>query len=336
MLPAQEDTPNPKPCEHGAVRAILLAAVLLAVTAAPTGTPAGDTGGRTRLFARPGWPGKAPYSVPRAELDAARTCAERLRPATRQPVLLVHGTGVNARLNFAWNYIPGLKAQGFQVCWVDLPYAALGDIQVSAEYVARAVEVMAKATGAKVDVVGHSQGGLVPRWAVRYFPSGAAVDDLVMLAAPNHGTLTADAATSSRRQPAAVWQMRVVARFISALNRGDETPGPLSYTSISSAADELVQPLGTQELDGATNILLQEVCPGRPVDHVNIVADGVTWLLVLDALSEPGTADPARLPATACANAQMPYTTLPPLELPDWSQDTLTDKEPPIKPYARG
>lgn len=315
---------------------MLLAAALLVVAGAPAGPPAGDAEGtRARAHHERGWPGNAPYSVPRAELDAARTCAGDLRPGARAPVLLVHGTGVNARLNFAWNYMPGLQAEGFQVCWVDLPHAALGDVQVAAEYVARAVEVMARATGSKVDVVGHSQGGLVPRWAVRYFPSGVHVDDLVMLAAPSHGTITADAATAARRQPAAVWQMRVVAELIAVLNDGDETPGPVSYTSIYSAADELVQPLGTQELEGGTNILLQEVCPGRPVEHINIVADDVTWLLVLDALTELGTADPGRLPALACAGAQMPYTTLPPLELPGWSQDTFTDAEPPIKPYAR-
>jgi hypothetical protein len=327
------------------MKGLLLAAALLllagagpprmGIAASATG-PAGEAERPPRAGrAREGWPGDAPYSVPRRVLDAARGCSQQLRPQGREAVLLVHGTGVTARLNFAWNYMPGLKAEGFQVCWVELPHAALGDIQVAAEYVARAVEVMARATASKVDVIGHSQGGLVPRWAARYFASGAAIDDLVMLAAPNHGTLAADTATATHRQPVAVWQMRVVAKLIAVLNARDETPGPLSYTSIYTAADELVQPLGTQALDGGTNILLQELCPGRAVDHVSIVADNLTWLLVLDALTEPGPADPARLPAAVCASAQMPYTTLPPLELPDWSHDTLTDREPPIKPYAR-
>jgi triacylglycerol esterase/lipase EstA (alpha/beta hydrolase family) len=47
----------------------------------------------------------------------------------------------------------------------------LNDIQVSSEYVARAVQLMHRKTGEKVDVLGHSQGGLQPRWAIRFFPS---------------------------------------------------------------------------------------------------------------------------------------------------------------------
>lgn len=56
-----------------------------------------------------------------------------------EPVLLVHGTGVTRRQNWGWNYWKVLPEAGFDVCWVQLPKASLGDIQVASEYVVFAV-----------------------------------------------------------------------------------------------------------------------------------------------------------------------------------------------------
>jgi hypothetical protein len=43
-----------------------------------------------------------------------------------------------------------------------------------------------------------------------------------------------------------------------ARDSADETPGGMSYTS--TRTDELVQPVGT-------NVVLQDLCPGRVTDH---------------------------------------------------------------------
>ena len=276
--------------------------------------------------------GGAPYSVPTDVLDAALDCAEG--QGKGEPVLLVHGTGVNRRLNFEWNLWPALQAAGFDVCWVELPDASMADIQVAAEYVARAFEVIYQRTGEKVDVIGHSQGGLQPRWAIKWFSSGRYVDDYIGLASPNHGTIVADGSTMCFE---ACLQMKTTSMFIDALNRGDETPGKISYTNIYTTFDELVQPTGTQALEGGANILIQDVCPGRPVDHVSIVADAVTYELIIGALVGRGTADPAKLPADICTRGQAPGTTYPPPDAfpPDWNDGTFTSEEPPLKPYAR-
>lgn len=45
--------------------------------------------------------------------------------------------------------------------------------------------------------------------------------------------------------------------------------------------------------------MLQDVCPGRPVEHFTILVDPLTARLVRDALDHRGPADPARL-ADAC------------------------------------
>lgn len=294
----------------------------------------------------------APYSVDRAVVEAALICALGVgenadeamsfdsmgiyRRGKAQPVLLVHGTGVNADLNFEWNLRRGLLSERFAVCTLDLPNAALTDIQVSAEWVALATQIMYEGTGEEIDIIGHSQGGLVPRWAIKYFSAGRfEVDDYIGLATPNHGTLVADSFVFGCFE--SCWQMKTTSMFIDALNSADETPFATDYTSIYSATDELVQPIGTQDLKDGTNILLQDICPGRPVDHVGIAADNLTWRLILNALKKDGGADPSALPDDICATGNMPGTTYPdPADFPpDWGDGHFTGREPELKPYAR-
>ena len=294
------------------------------------------------------WPGNAPYSVPVDKMDQALECAGNtdgneyvigtgasgIGAAKGEPVLLVHGTGTTREQNWRWNYWQGLQSQGFDVCWVQLPGSSLGDAQISAEYVARAIEVIAAATGEKVDVLGHSQGGLQPRWAIKWFPSGPRIDDYVSLATPNHGTAVADVGSTMFCFDSC-WQMRTDSNFLAALNQGDETPGKISYTNIYTATDELVQPVGTQALEGATNILLQDLCPGRPVDHLGIAADYVTWELVMSALTSKGGAQVEALSADACTKAMMPGATVPQDNNGDYSEGEASTQEPPLMPYAR-
>ena len=288
------------------------------------------------------WPGDAPYSVSRTKLDDALACRGGMSrldgEGKKQPVLLVHGTGIDRRESWSWNYWDVLHQRGFEVCWVDLPGRALVDAQRSSEYVARAYTVIHRRTGEKVDVLGHSQGGLEPRWAIKWFRSGRHVADYISLATPNHGTVVADASAEGDGCFPSCWQMCTVAEFIAALNHDGETPGPIHYTNVYSATDELVQPVGTSALSGASNVLLQDVCPGRPVDHGTILGDFVTFKLVMDALVNPGPARPDRLPPTVCAGTSMPGVGTPPPEisnLDDFSQGEPTDHEPPLKPYAR-
>jgi hypothetical protein len=97
--------------------------------------------------------------------------------------------------------------------------------------------------------------------------------------------------------------------FLGALNRGDETPGAVSYTNVYSQTDELVEPSSTVPMAGASNVAVQDVCPGRPVHHGGLLDDAVAGALVLDALGHPGPADPSRVGAEVCAQAFMPGVT---------------------------
>jgi triacylglycerol lipase len=198
-------------------------------------------------------------------------------------------------------------------------------------------EVMHERTGERIDVMGHSQGGLEARWVIKWFPAGAFVDDYIALATPNHGASTFDKAPAGEREIEAGWQMHTDSNFLAALNRGDETPGPIDYTSIYSKTDELIQPVGTQDVKGGTNLLLQDLCPGRRVDHGGIAGDDVTYRLVIDALTNTGTANPDRA-KVKCARDAFPGVGKPPQfgPPPKGIDPHFADHEPPLEPYARG
>jgi hypothetical protein len=81
--------------------------------------------------------------------------------------------------------------------------------------------------------------------------------------------------------------------------------------------------------------MLQEICPGRPVEHLLMAGDAVTWTVALDALTNDGPADPKRIPGTTCLKLALPGATL------DWPADPGAASarplaaEPALKHYAR-
>ena len=282
-------------------------------------------------------------TVPEERLGSSLSCPARFS-TFRNPVLLVHGTATNSRDSWAWNYVGALTDLGFPVCAVDLPERALGDIQVSAEYVVHAIRVVAAASGQQVAVIGHSQGNLEVRWALRWWPDlRPLVSDAVSLGGPHHGATGADQVCIMGSCAAAAQQMRHGARFLAALNAGDETPGDVDYTSVFSATDELVQPPATAVLNGATNVEVQDLCPGRPVHHGGLLDDFVVFSVVFDALTHPGPAAVSRLGGDVCAHAWMPGVAEPltgnavlygPASLAMLHQKTVAH-EPALASYAR-
>ncbi len=322
----------------------VLGLVLVAVFASAAVPAAADSG--------------PPLLVPQQRLDAALDCHPFTHPA-HEPVLLVHGTFTYGEEQWNMTFRRLLADQGFDVCVVSYPDRGLGDIQVSTEYVVNAIRRMHARTGGKVDVVGHSQGGIEPRWAIKWWPDvRAEVDDYVGLASPNHGASGTAVTGFGAPQPPSFWQMSAGSQFLSALNAGDETPAGVSYTSIYSQYDELVQPAAPvptaalswgQPNPRVSNILVQNVCPGRLTDHAAIgLWDRVSFALLLDALTHPGPASVAR--AGGGALCGLPLLPAPVLDA-DLPTDfagvlatepghrpgdlELTTSEPPLADYAR-
>lgn len=265
-------------------------------------------------FAPPDTPGP-PLSVPRDKLAAALECPRHLGSADRAPVLLVPGTTLNPQVEYSWNWEPALRQLGRPFCTVTLPNDAMSDIQVAGEYVVFAIRRMHARSGRRVDIIGHSQGGMVPRWALRFWPrTRTMVDDMVGMSPSNHGTVDAVPACVAGCAPA-FWQQRTGANFLRALNSYRETFRGISYTSVYTRADEVVVPnvgpAASSSLHGGggriANVAIQDVCPADTSEHLAIgTYDNVAYALAIDALTHRGPADPARLGVSTCTHPFMP------------------------------
>lgn len=255
-------------------------------------------------------------TVPQAALSAALECSGDLR--ARDPVLLVPGTTLIPREHYGWNIEPALIAAGWAVCGVTTPAHATGDLQVAAEYVVHAIRTLHARSGRKVAVVGGSQGGSLPRWALRFWPdTRAMVVDLVGLGATNHGgrgvaayCIPDSAVPTDVGCAPALWQQLTGSAFVGALNAGPETVGGISYTSVYSDGDVVVTPGDAALRSGSgriANVAVEDVCPGRVADHFAVTSfDPVAFALVVDALTHDGPADPARIDLSVCAQAGPP------------------------------
>jgi triacylglycerol esterase/lipase EstA (alpha/beta hydrolase family) len=231
------------------------------------------------------------------------------------PVILVHGTFANQDDN--WQAAsPLLANHGYCVFTFNYggPSASsiiqgTGDIAASAGQLASFVTQVLAATGAaKVDLVGHSQGGMMPRSYLKFLGGAAYVDKLVALAPSNHGT-TLDGLTALVTALGAAGlvngalnalctacvEQEAGSSFLASLNAGGETVAGVNYTVIESRYDEVVTPYTSAFLSGSgvTNITLQNQCPLDLSDHLEIAADPVALADMLNALDP---AQPVRVP----------------------------------------
>src|SRR3954449_8617511 len=200
------------------LRRVGLAAMIGAAVAA--GTPAAASADVTDLLPTVSPPGANDF-----------TC----RPSAPHPspVVLVHGTFEGATDNWA-TVSPQIKAAGYCVFALEYGNRGTGDIAASAGQLQRFVDAVLAATGAKkVSMVGHSQGGMMPRYYIKFLGGASKVDDLVGLAPSNHGTSHPLLVTPglSYLCPSCL-QQKTGSAFLTRLNAGDETPGPVSYTTI--------------------------------------------------------------------------------------------------------
>jgi Lipase (class 2) len=333
-------------------RLVMAAAALLVLLGGgtATATPAPSTG----EFAPVDRAGPR-LSVPAKALDGALTCNGPLAKLDRDPILLVPGTTLTPEVNYGWNYQRAFTALGWRWCALTLPQDATGDIQVAGEYVVHALRTMSKKAGRDVDVVGYSQGGMVPRWALRFWPdTRPLVDDLVGLSPSNHGTVVADVACRRECTPAN-HQQASQSQFLRALNSGAETFAGIDYTVAYTNTDEIVVPnagptASSPLRTGAgriANIALQEVCPANVAEHFGIGSyDAVGYAIVVDALGNDGPAVRGRISLSTCAEPTQPGVDRTTFvrdfgAMVAYAGNSAGDApkvagEPPLRPYVRG
>ena len=171
---------------------------------------------------------------------------------------------------------------------------------------------MLAATGAsQVDIVGHSQGGMMPRYYLKFLGGAAKVHTLVGLAPSNHGTnLDGIETLAANYFPAAVGLIGTAcpactdqiagSPLMQQLNAGGDTVPGVQYTVISTRYDEVVTPWQSQALAGANvhNVLLQNLCAVDLSEHVAIgTTDKIALHETMNAL------DPAHASPTTCLSA---------------------------------
>lgn len=248
------------------------------------------------------------------------------------PVVLVPGTYETMAKNWAV-MSPQLKDEGY--CVFSLNYGveytvpASGPIEDSAAELATFVQDVLKATRAKqVDVVGHSQGGMMPRYYIKYLGGTKTVHALVGIAPSNHGTTlqpnplsyvpgvstggdgppSTEAAPATLTAPstgdfnAAGSEQMAGSAFLTDLNAGGDIQGKVLYTTIATTHDEIVTPYTSEALAGpasqVTNVVIQDFCPLDPIEHDQTPNDPVVERLVVAALGNlSGPLSPAFRPA---------------------------------------
>jgi triacylglycerol esterase/lipase EstA (alpha/beta hydrolase family) len=230
----------------------------------------------------------------------------QLTAAHPYPVILVHGTFANMDDN--WQAAsPLLANHGYCVYAFNFggasatsPIQGTGEIAASAAQLATFVNTVLAETGAsKVDLVGHSQGGMMPRYYINFLGGAAKVSDFVAFAPSNYGTtldgltklaglLGASSAINGTLSSAcqACVEQEQGSAFLASLNAAPTVPG-VRYTVIESVDDEVVTPYRNAFLPGApnvTNITVQSQCALDGSDHLEIAADPIAMADMLDAL----------------------------------------------------
>ncbi|QRP45124.1 triacylglycerol lipase [Amycolatopsis sp. FDAARGOS 1241] len=229
------------------------------------------------------------------------------------PVLLSNGTTANAYENWA-NLSQVLADEGYCVFAGNFGGSpgsflqTVGPVAGTAAQLAQFGDEVLAATGAaKLDIVGHSQGGMNPRYWIKYLGGAAKIDKLIGLSPSNHGTSLYGLLSTVQAIPpardlvgvacAACNEQSTGSAFLADLNAGGDTVPGIAYTVIQTKFDDVVTPYTNAFLKSAPNvenIVLQDICAQDFTDHLGIPYDPIAQREVLNAL------DPAHARTPKC------------------------------------
>ena len=235
------------------------------------------------------------------------------------PVVLVHATLADEGSNWV-TLAPLLANEGYCVYAFNygetlasfpiIPFITpgridgLGHIEHSAEELRSFVNnVLSKSKASKVDLVGHSQGGMMPNYYIKFLGGASKVNELIGLAPSNHGTTLNGLTTLVEVFPFATEIVSGLLEFLGAPSLPEQAQGSpfmkklfgsgepvvagVRYVVIETEHDEVVTPYTNAFLSGSnvTNITVQAQCPGDPVAHIGMFDDSPSLQNVLNQLS---------------------------------------------------
>lgn len=295
---------------------VAIVAVLLAVTllgGAPAGAATRYPVNYNVLTARPG-----------GDVSPAGANDFSCKPSAAHPhpVVLVHGLSATAGENWG-TMSPLLANNGY--CVFALTYGltpgnnyvgGLAPMEESSKELATFVDKVLAATGAnKVDLVGHSEGTVMPQYYLKFRGGAAKVDKFVAMTPIYKGTTLlgigsfvtlAEKAFPTLATPISTLvatQCGSCEEFLkgSAFNQKLYADGVyavrgVTYTTIMTKYDELVTPYTSGRLDApnATNYVLQDGCGLDGAEHLAVAFDPRSARIMLNAL------DPAHKQPLPC------------------------------------
>ncbi len=228
------------------------------------------------------------------------------------PVVLIPGTFSVMEDDFG-ALAPILANAGY--CVFSLNYGgtpgsliqAIGPAATSAQQVAAFVAKVKQATGvAKVDLVGHSQGGMLGEYYLKVLGGAANVHTYVGLSPTTHGTTLDGLTNLAGFFPGANTVVGTLCQacvdqetgsaFLAPLDAGPIAQSGVHYTVIETLLEFVVTPVGSSFINepGVTNEFVQNQCVNDTVDHADLAYDQVTIQDVFNAL------DPAHAKAPNC------------------------------------
>ncbi len=228
------------------------------------------------------------------------------------PVVLVHGTVEDEGSNWV-TLAPLLSNAGY--CVYALNYGetllsfggrvdALNYIEKGAEELASFVNsVLSKTKASKVDIVGHSQGGLMPNYYIKFLGGAAKVRraDRARAEQPRHdaqravklindipgGSFFAGSLAQLLGAPSLI-QQEIGSTFETHLFSGGVVSPLVKYVVIESTHDEVVTPYTNAFLEAGANvrnITIQSQCPNDKTEHIGMIEDSPSLQNVLNQLS---------------------------------------------------
>lgn len=225
------------------------------------------------------------------------------------PVIMIHGTFANG--NFDLNFLEDwLRPQGY--CTFSLTYGvkpgiplgAINGVDASSFEITDFIYKVLNRTGAeKVDLVGHSQGGLLSLYIPKFRGLAPRVDKIVAIAPDPHGT-SADGLLNLARglnvedlvlgiiQTVgcdACKDQAVGSELLKKLNTGPIAQAGNKVTVLITQHDEVVTPpeVGSPVLEpGVNNLFVQDYCPEDRVGHLGLAVDKNVFYLVRNSLED--------------------------------------------------